>query len=138
MDMTKVLKAKYHPKIEGVDVEVELVSVKDLMIIPSKRWLDKKGLDILMSSMDKAGMLYPIIYTDLKHYWQKEKNWPKDDNGTYKEGIAVHTGNKRVWYAKEKGYDLIEGYFAKDKPTKDKINSRCFMVKDRWPKEELK
>ena len=78
-------------------------------------------------------MLWPVIITDLKHYWQKDKNWPKDDRGVYIDGMAVHTGNKRVLYAKLNNYDLIEGYYVKSKLDKDKILAKTFIMSESWP-----
>jgi hypothetical protein len=79
-------------------------------------------------------MIWPIIVTDLEHYWNKEKNWPKDEQGKYKQGIAVHTGNKRVLYAIEKGYSHIEGYFVKNLEEKNNIITKTFISKEEYTK----
>jgi len=65
--------------------------------------------------------IYPILYTDLDSYWLVEKRWPKYDNGRPIPGIAVHTGNKRVWWAKQNGYDKIEGIYVNSKAEQAKL-----------------
>jgi hypothetical protein len=125
----KILKANNYIK----DMSVNVFNLKDIMIIPSLKWLNKR-IKPLYESIDKIGMIWPIIVTDLEHYWNKEKNWPKDEQGKYKQGTAVHTGNKRVLYAIEKGYSHIEGYFVKNLEEKNNIITKTFISKEEYTK----
>ena len=126
----KILKAKNY--IKDVDCNLIEFKVKDIMILPSLKWLNKR-MEKFTKSIEAHGMLWPIIVTDLENYWQKDRNWPKDDNGVYKNGMAVHTGNKRVLYAKLNNYDLIEGYYVKSKLEKDNILVKTYMTSENWP-----
>lgn len=126
----KILKAKNY--VENVNIPLLELKVEDIMILPSLKWLNKR-MEKFIKSIEKNGMLWPIIVTDLEHYWQKDKNWPKDENDQFKKGIAVHTGNKRVLYAKINNYDLIEGYFVKTMEEKNIILGKTFMTKESWP-----
>ena len=125
----KILKAKRYC---ATPLPVLQFDVNSLMILPSQRWIEKR-YPIFKSSIDKTGMIYPVIVTDLKHYWQKEKNWPKDEQGNFIPGKIVHTGNKRVIWAKENGYTHIEGYFVFDKMAKDNIIKQTYMSKEKFP-----
>ena len=124
----KILKAKNY--IEGL--ELQQFKVKDIMILPSLKWLNKR-MEKFTKSIETHGMLWPVIITDLENYWQKDRNWPKDDRGVYKNGMAVHTGNKIVLYAKLNNYDLIEGYYVKNKLEKDNILVKTYMTSENWP-----
>jgi hypothetical protein len=126
----KILKAKNY--IKDIDCPLIEFKVNDIMIIPSLKWLNKR-MEKFTKSIEAHGMLWPVIITDLKHYWQKDKNWPKDDKGVHIDGMAVHTGNKRVLYAKLNGYDLIEGYYVKTKSSKDWILAKTFITSENWP-----
>jgi hypothetical protein len=127
----KILKANNY--IKDIDIPITVFDLKDIMIIAGLKWL-KKRINPLFESIDKVGMMWPIIVTDLKYYWNKERNWPKDEQGNYKPGIAVHTGNKRVLYAIEKGYSHIEGYFVKSLEEKNNIIVKTFVNKEDYPK----
>ena len=126
----KTLKAKRYC---ATPLPVLQFDVNSLMILPSQKWIQKR-YPKFKDSADKVGMIWPIIVTDDKHYWQHEKNWPKDEQGKYISGKMVHTGNKRVIWAKENGYTHIEGYFVKNKMEKDKIISQTFMNRIDYPK----
>ena len=129
----KILKAKNYVKSEYIpSIPLLELKVNDIMIIPSMKWLNKR-MEYFITSIEKNGMLWPIIVTDHDHYWQKEKNWPIDENGTIRKGIAVHTGNKRVLYAKINNYDYIEGYYVKSKAEKNIILQYTYMSKESWP-----
>ena len=69
----------------------------------------------------------------LEHYWLKEKRWPKDKDGNCIPGLAVHTGNKRVYWAKRYGYTHIEGYYVKSKEEQAAIVKQTFMLKEAYP-----
>lgn len=98
----------------------ELVDVKELMLTNDTNYMMKR-YNKLEISMDRVGMIYPILYTDLDSYWMVEKRWPKYENGNPIPGIAVHTGNKRVWWAKQNGYDKIEGIYVNSKAEQVKL-----------------
>tara|TARA_Y100000287_G_scaffold168570_1_gene152839 strand:- start:69 stop:479 length:411 start_codon:yes stop_codon:yes gene_type:complete len=112
----KILKAEFD--IPGY--KKELVDVKELMLTNETNYMMKR-YDKLEISMNRVGMIYPILYTDLDNYWLVEKRWPKYDNGRPIPGIAVHTGNKRVWWAKQNGYDKIEGIYVNSKAEQAKL-----------------
>tara|TARA_Y100000022_G_C13194599_1_gene349696 strand:+ start:180 stop:590 length:411 start_codon:yes stop_codon:yes gene_type:complete len=112
----KILKAEFD--IPGY--KKELVDVKELMLTNETNYMMKR-YDKLEISMNRVGMIYPILYTDLDSYWLVEKRWPKYDNGRPIPGIAVHTGNKRVWWAKQNGYDKIEGIYVNSKAEQAKL-----------------
>lgn len=118
----KVLKAKRH--IPGYIVQN--VPVNKIMLTTPWEWM-RKRYDHFEESMDKVGMLYPILFTDLDRYWLVEERWPKFENGRPKPGIAVHTGNKRVVYAKSKGYDFIEGIFVVSRAEQAKIVKQTYI-----------
>ena len=98
----------------------ELVDVKELMLTNETNYMMKR-YDKLEISMNRVGMIYPILYTDLDSYWLVKKRWPKYDNDRPIPGIAVHTGNKRVWWAKQNGYDKIEGIYVNSKAEQVKL-----------------
>ena len=92
-----------------------------------------KEITNFKDSIEGAGMIYPIIYTDLEHYWLKEKRWPKDKDGNCIPGLAVHTGNKRVYWAKQNGYTHIEGYYVTNIEEQKAIVKQTFIVKESYP-----
>jgi hypothetical protein len=121
--------------IKKCETPIELIEfdVNELMLIPNQKWIQKRYPNF-KDSAEKVGMIWPIIVTDREHYWQHEKNWPKDVNGNYIEGKMVHTGNKRVMWAKENGYTHIEGYFVSGLDEKNKIVKQTFIHKTQFPK----
>jgi hypothetical protein len=126
----KILKAKNY--IEGL--ELQQFKVKELMLLPSEKWLQKR-MPAMRESLKNCGMIWPVVVTDDECYWHSLRpNWPKNSDGTYKKGLAVHTGNKRVKYALENNYDLIEGYFVKSKEEQVQIIIKTIISKDNWSK----
>jgi len=126
----KVLKAKNY--IDGLTVQE--FKVTDVMTLATGHWLMKRMPDF-RETINKHGMLWPIIVTDHIHFWHSKRPiWPQKPEGGYKEGLAVHTGNKRLVYARENNYDLIEGYFVKSKDEQVNILVKTFITKDMWPK----
>jgi hypothetical protein len=123
----KILKAKNY--LSEIKIPVQLFDVEKLRIIPSYEWLEKKmRLYEYTNSLDKAGMLYPIVVTDHNEQWLKnrilKKNLHhKDENNNLIQGLYVLLGNKRVMWAKENKYDKIEGYFIKDEKDKQFIKN---------------
>tara|TARA_B100000929_G_scaffold62299_1_gene47324 strand:- start:7022 stop:7444 length:423 start_codon:yes stop_codon:yes gene_type:complete len=129
----KLLKAKKRvtckdEPLVGVTPRVLEVPLENLMLTADNDWMMKR-YPKFKKSIDRLGMMYPIIYTNMKYYWLVEKRWPKDTySGIPIPGIAVHTGNKRVYWAKENGYTHIEGYYVKTKDEQAAIVRRTFMA----------
>jgi hypothetical protein len=134
----KILKAKNISS--KINFPIELFDVKDLRIIPSYEWLLKRmNIYEYKNSFEKVGMLNPIVVTDEKELWVKNRILPKnsqhkDEKGNLIKGLYVHVGNKRVLWAKENGYDKIEGYFIKDEKDKTFIQNITHIEHTRIPK----
>ena len=104
----KLLKAKKYPDL---DFEIENFDIDKIHFIAGESWLYKKMYEYgYYESFKNAGMIYPITVVDSKDYWERVERLPKDDNGNVIEGLYVVTGHKRVLWAKENGYEQIEGY----------------------------
>lgn len=125
----KLLKAKYHINLQ-IPVKVNEVPLDDLLLSAESKWLSKR-MPKFNESADKVGIIFPIIYTDFDSYWKKER-WPKDDEGEYLKGYIVHTGNKRVVWARENGYTHIEGYYVDNKDDQATIIKRTYLPKQNW------
>lgn len=130
----KLLKAKLHIEFK-VPFDVTNVSLDNMLISTDMDWLNKR-YPIFKESIDRVGMLFPIIYTDIDNYWLKEKRWPRDENGEFKNGYIVHTGNKRVIWAKNNGYTHIEGYFVRNKDEQSIIVKRTYVNKFSFPVDD--
>lgn len=134
----KILKAKSH--LSEIKIPVQLFDVEKLRIIPSYKWLEKKmTLYEYTNSLNKVGMLYPIVVTDHTEQWLKNKILNKnlhhkDKNNNLIEGLYVLLGNKRVMWAKDNKYDQIEGYFIKDEKDKQLIKSLTNINHNEIPK----
>jgi hypothetical protein len=132
----KLLKAKKRvtctdEPLVGVTPKVLKVPLENLMLTTDNDWMMKRYPNF-KKSIESLGMMYPIIYTNMKYYWLVEKRWPKDAySGIPIPGIAVHTGNKRVYWAKENGYTHIEGYYVESKDEQAAIIRRTFMAPER-------
>lgn len=108
----KILRAKKHPK---TDLPLQLFNVAELICIPREPWLKKRIEEFEYNkSFENHGMIWPICVTDEKPKWVDDRLRPKNPwhytGGKLNPGLYVHTGNKRVYWAKENGYDQIEGY----------------------------
>jgi len=134
----KILKAKNISS--KINFPIQLFDVKDLRIIPSYEWLLKRmNIYEYKNSFEKVGMLNPIVVTDEKELWVKNRILPKnahhkDKKGNLIKGLYVHVGNKRVLWAKENGYDKIEGYFVKDEKDKTFIQNQTHINHENIPK----
>lgn len=134
----KILKAKNTST--KINFTLQLFDVKELRIIPSIDWLSKKiNIYGYKNSFEKVGMLYPIVVTDEKEQWVKNRILPKnshhkDENGDLIKGLYVHVGNKRVFWAKENGYDKIEGYFITQEKDKTFIQNLTHIKHESIPK----
>ena len=125
----KILKANNY--IEGI--ELLQFKVKELMLLPSDKWLEKR-MPLMRESLKNCGMIWPVIVVDHINYWHNlRNNWPKNQQGLLNEGLAVQTGNKRLKFAIEENYDLIEGYFVKSKEEQTQILLKTRIEKEQWP-----
>jgi len=126
----KLLEAKNRPQFKELpDLRVDYVDLKDIELTAGMKWLMKRYKPF-EESCQRAGMLFPITYTDFDHYWEPQRTdrWP-----TEWDKFVVHNGNKRVYYAKKHGYTHIEGWFVDCKNTKDIIVRRTFMAREQFP-----
>jgi hypothetical protein len=134
----KILKAKNIST--KINFPLQLFDVKELRIIPSIDWLNKKiNTYGYKNSFEKVGMLHPIVVTDEKEQWVKNRILPKnsqhkDNDGNLIKGLYVHVGNKRVLWAKENGYDKIEGYFITQEKDKTFIQNQTHINHESIPK----
>lgn len=134
----KILYAINHPR-ELEHLKLQLFNIDELTIIPPKNWLVKRMKTFKYEeSFVNKGMLYPIAVSTHNHEWVKErfarKNLPHIVNGEVKPGLYVQTGNKRVLWAKENGYNQIEGYFINTKEDKARIRSVTHIKHERIPR----
>jgi hypothetical protein len=128
----KILTAKN--RLPDIKTQVEQLNVNDIMFIPDLKWMEKRKKP-LYESLEKNGMIYPIIVTSLACYWHQERNnWPKDETGNFRQGMACTNGNKRLLYAKENNYDKIEAYVVKNKHERDAIIVNTYMHPTGYPK----
>lgn len=132
----KVLRAS--KKLE--EFELKELDVKSLITIPPDSWIEKRSNEFgYKQSFEKHGMIWPIAVTDHTQKWVQDRILPKnpqhkDNNGNLKPGYYVHVGNKRVVWAKENGYDKIEGYIVNTKEEKNIIHSRQHIQHTEIPK----
>ena len=120
-----VLKAQN--KVEGFEtVEVPLKDIH-ILVDPNSAHHGVK-YKACSESLEK-GMSWPIILSTYETYWKKEKLWPKHT----KEGYGVSNGNKRVLWAREKGYDMIDSIIVKSKKERDKVNKSTYIFFEEYP-----
>ena len=121
----KVLKA--NNKVEGFET-VE-VYVKDIHYLadPSKEHQKMKA-ELCAKSLE-GGMQWPVILSPYETYWKKEKLWPEHT----KDGWGVTNGNKRVKYAKDNNYDMIDSIIVKSREERDKINKITYINFESYP-----
>lgn len=138
--MKKILRAKnYIPELQKEFVLQEF-EVNELKIIPPDHWIKNRSKQFdYDQSFNNVGMMYPIVVTDEKPDWVQKRILPKnshhaDQFGDLAKGLYVLVGNKRVLYAKEKGYDLIEGYFVTELKDKNKIRTKQHIEHKNIPK----
>ena len=118
----EMLSPKIWPE-ELTHLDMFTFRVADLRIIPSNEWITNRSKQFgYKESFDNAGMMYPIAVSTANPQWVKDRVGIKNEKGEYKNphhineegnvigGFYVHVGNKRVQYAREHGYGLIEGY----------------------------
>lgn len=134
----KVLRAKKY--IAEIVIPLQLFKVKDIRIIPSMDWIINRSNQFgYKDSFDNKGMIYPIVVSDEKEDWVQKRILPKnphhrDENGQLIKGLYVHVGNKRVLYAQQNNYDMIEGYFVKEQKDKTDIQRLQHISHTKIPK----
>ena len=134
----KILKAKNY--LSEIKIPIQLFDVQSLFTIPPDNWLKNRVKQFgYFDSFEKVGMLYPIAVTDETEQWVIDRILPKNPHHKDKKGnlikeLYVHVGNKRVLWAKENGYQKIEGYFIKNKKDKNFIQSATHIDHERIPK----
>jgi len=135
----KVLKANSLVPTELVKYPPVMWPVKDILITAPVEWTEKKMIPFT-ESIEEVGMMWPVILVHRDCYWEpmKSKRWPRDKSGEFINGIGVHTGNKRVTWAKENNYDLIQSYIVKNKEEKDMIVRHTFLPMGQWPGQKTK
>jgi hypothetical protein len=83
-------------------------------------------------------MKYPISVSTGEHDWVLErftrKNLPHVVDGKVKPGLYVHSGNKRVYWARQNGYTHIEGYMINEREDKAMTRAHTHISHDRIPK----
>ena len=132
----KILKAQKNIS----EFVVQYFEVKSLRIIPSNDWLIKRSNEFgYNESFEKHGMIWPIAVTDHRQQWVKDRILPKnpqhkDKNGNLISGYYVHIGNKRVMWAKQNGYEMIEGYYFHSMEDKRKIHQLQHIAHTEIPK----
>jgi hypothetical protein len=134
----KILRAKKY--IAEIVIPLQLFKVKDIRIIPSTDWIINRSNQFgYKDSFDNKGMIYPIVVSDEKEDWVQKRILPKnphhrDENGQLIKGLYVHVGNKRVLYAQQNNYDMIEGYFVKEQKDKTYIQRLQHISHTKIPK----
>ena len=134
----KILYAKEKPETLA-HYETQLFNVSELITIPPKDWLEKRMNEFDYNvSFEKHGMKYPICVSTHEHDWVKErfrrKNLPHLVDGEVKPGLYVQTGNKRVLWARENGYEQIEGYMVTTIEDKAVIRAQTHINHGKIPK----
>jgi len=120
---------------EGPKLKTQMFPVKDILITAPRNWLEDK-MKPFTESIESVGMMWPVILVHLDNYWEpmKSKRWPRKNlEGDFVEGYGVHTGNKRVIWAQENNYDLIEAYVVTNRNQKDDIVKHTFLPRGQWP-----
>lgn len=136
----KILKAKKY--IKEITIPLQLFKVEDIKIIPPLDWIVNRSNEFgYKDSFENTGMIYPIVVTDEKEDWVQKRILPKnphhkDKNGNLKKGLYVHVGNKRVLYARQNKFDMIEGYFVKNQKDKKHIQNLQHISHTEIPKNK--
>ena len=138
----KILRAKHHPS--KIKFKVELFDPKEIRFLPSITWLRKRMATFgYEESFEKHGMQYPIAVSAADHDWVRrriniEPNNPQktnyDKRGAVIPGLYVHVGHKRVLWALENNYDMIEGYFIKSTTDRQLVKRFTNIPHERIPK----
>ena len=124
---------------EGPKLFPIVYPLDEIHITAPTKWTNKKMVPFT-ESIESVGMMWPIILVDLENYWEpmKSKRWPRDESGEFIPGVAVHTGNKRVIWARENGYEAIESYLVTNRQEKDCIVTHTFLPIGHWPGQKTK
>ena len=140
----KILRAEKHP--DGLFDDLRELDLSELKLMPPDNWLEKRMNEFdYWSSFDKHGMIYPITVSPHTENWVVERvlhmkngefKCPQhlDENNDVKPGLYVQTGNKRVYWARKKGYTHIEGYYVTDREDKAKIRTQLHIGHEDIPR----
>ena len=123
--MRIVLKANKKP--DNLFDDFREFDLDELILMPTNEWL-KNRMDEFdyWESFEKHGMIYPITVSPHTEEWVQERlkrgKTPQHlkANGDVRPGLYVQTGHKRVYWAREKGYTHIEGYYVTEQQDKIK------------------
>ena len=68
----KILRAQNHldPVGKLSFAQLDLFEVKNIMLIPSMKWLEKR-MPLFRSSILKHGMKWPVVVTTDEYYWKE-------------------------------------------------------------------
>lgn len=135
----KILKASKTP--DDLNYDLNELELDKIILMPSDEWL-KGRMDKFnfWDSFEKHGMLYPITVSPHTEDWVQDRlkkgKTPQhiDANGDVKPGLYVQTGNKRVYWARQKGYTHIEGYNVTHREDKAKIRTKLHIPHTKIPK----
>ena len=92
------------------------------------------------TSFKNNGMIYPITVSPHTEDWVQERlqrgKTPQHlkANGDVRPGLYVQTGHKRVYWARERGFTHIEGYYVTDREDKAKIRSKLHIPHTEIPR----
>lgn len=138
----KVLRAKKYP--ENLGLCVRAFRVSELRFLPSDKWLrarmEKFGYN---ESFRVAGMMFPIAVSTHDHKWvqsrirvepNNQENTNIDTDGNIIEGLYVHVGHKRVLWARDNGFDAIEGYMINSTRDRQTVKRATHIPHDKIPK----
>jgi hypothetical protein len=126
--MRIVLKANNR---EDLGFELQEFDVDELILMPTDEWLENRITEFnYRDSFEKHGMINPITVSPHTEEWVQERlqrgKTPQHlkANGEVRPGLYVQTGHKRVYWAREKGYTHIEGYYVTKREDKAHIRAK--------------
>jgi len=137
--MRIVLKANKKP--DNLFDDFREFDLDELILMPTNEWL-KNRMDEFdyWTSFKNNGMIYPITVSPHTEDWVQERlqrgKTPQHlkANGDVRPGLYVQTGHKRVYWAREKGYTHIEGYYVTVREDKAKIRSKLHIPHTEIPR----
>jgi len=137
--MRIVLKANKRP--ENLFDDFREFDLDELILMPTNEWLKNRMNEFnYWESFEKHGMIYPITVSPHTEEWVQERlkrgKTPQHlkANGDVRPGLYVQTGHKRVYWAREKGYTHIEGYYVTEREDKAKIRSKLHIPHTEIPR----
>ena len=142
--MKIVLKAQKYP--DSIYGNVQEFDLDEIRCVPKDTWLERRMNEFdYWTSFENNGMIYPILVSPHTENWVRDILLQKSNgefkkpqhikaNGEVRPGLYVQAGNKRVYWAKQKGYTHIEGYLITDKEKKSKIKTETHIGHNDIPK----